>query len=356
MKEENNPAGGGTLAVSRPFGATLWLALLFLFIIAAGAEIFFRSDFAVRHLPAPSYGIGHQNIDLKFAQMVELRRQGSLPECVLIGSSMIDTSINPDIFTQAFEENSGQEIGCYNFGIGGFNLPSAAKLVGSVVGMFDPEMIVLGISIYDLYEGIVRLSWEQSEVRFSQNAWLRYRLGEFSFEGWLTENSYAYRHFLRARQWMEWPEFSSRVAIKERSSEKGFNNFRGKKTFHLNRKKERLIRKKLKGFEVSPERIGALKEIAVAAGHRAVVFVEMPGYPAMKNYFPGGPRDYREAAEVVAAKARESGTHFIGLGEGELSGDELWRDYYHLNAEGARVFSSTLGERTGRALAPPPSR
>lgn len=345
---------GKRLALKRPLGRAVLLAFLLAVLLVAAGELSLRTAFLTRILPLPSYGIGHQNMDVKFAHLAALLSGEGAPTCILLGSSVVDTDIDPERFGAAFLDEADRRLDCYNFGIGGLVLPSADKIARVIRSLGGDGLLVVGVTPLDFEERYVRIPWQRSQSQIDASVWLRYRLGEFSFSGWLTDRSIVYRHFLRFRQWMESPRLSLEAGVKERSSRRGFSNLRRFTEFRHSEKKVERIRKKLDGFEVSAGRLELLGRIASGWGEEQTVFAEMPLHPSLHDVFPGGEEGYAEPLALAAASLEKSPARILRLDEDtDFSRRGLWRDYFHLNSMGAMIYSDWLA---GRVAAEPPGR
>jgi len=101
---------------------------------------------------------------------------------------MVAADIDPAVLRDSILEGAGPPLECYNFGIGGLTLPSAEKIVEVLSDLFSPPIIVLGIGPLDMEGQHVRIPWQRSADRIEASPWIRYRLGQFSLQGWLSDH------------------------------------------------------------------------------------------------------------------------------------------------------------------------
>jgi len=342
---------GKILRLKAPLGRDLLLGVLFLAVVVALLEGVVRTDLARDLLPAPSLGIGHRFLDLKFETMDRLAENEGPVHCVFLGTSQMAVALNPEEFSSSFRQVTGRPVRAFNFGIAGISLPSYQQLLDIMVTDYHPRLVVVGVFppnfSADEKEGA------QSRIRASQ--WLRYRLGQFSPEGWLIEHLRLYRYILRARQWLEQPDLDALVQASERlMSPYGFTNFPNRantRPLIPDPRRLRRFKKMLAEFAVADSRLEELDRLLATDGRTDLVVVEMPVHPLFRSLYAGGERDHHRTMEIIAHRVRARGIPFIPADNPEFERDDMWLQTNHMNARGAEFFSRWLGGEIGRRVA-----
>ncbi|MBN1224485.1 MAG: hypothetical protein JXB23_14650 [Candidatus Aminicenantes bacterium] len=335
------------LHIRIPFGKTFILALAILAFSIIAAETAFRTTPVQSVIPNPSLGISHYFLDLKFSSLRNETKKNGPVDCLFLGTSQVDVSFDPAVFSTSYEKRTGKRIRSYNFGVAGLMLPSTKALMHILIKVYKPRFIMLGIAPAQFGKEIIR----PSEARIMSSHWIRYHNGSFNFEGWMTEHFMAYRYFLRFRQWMEQPEFSFLVSQREKfMSPYGFANFKNPhsvQALQTDPKRAARFKRKLASFEISPVRITDFEKLLDYRDQVDLAVVEMPDHPIFKTFYGGEEKSYLEVSEAVRRITERRGIVFIPADKPEFHADELWLQSNHMNALGAELFSLWLGDKVG---------
>jgi len=342
----------------------LYGAILFL-IICILAEIVARSSFVQEHIPYQAYGTNHTQLELQLNNLDNYIRKNGVPDCFIFGSSQAFREVDAVAFSQAFSTASGEQVVCYNFGVTGSQVWTTSILNKFLIQKYQPRLVVIGTSFLDYTEGREL----QIDERFKENDWLKYQTGQFTLGGWLTENSYAWRvltlfsyaapfgmHYEEvwheARKWdgiiheTGFALASGRLDVGE-PADPGFV-----KNFTL----------EMGNFGISESNLAALHETITFSQQEGaqVLLAEMVYHPDLLELKDGkgNPRidQTRMLTFIETVNARLNtiaANHSITFMEFDPNlpfSNEHWFDLYHLNRDGAAVFSQWLGEQAAQII------
>ena len=332
-----------TLQLDRPIGKTLLLALLIAFLVLLLAEIVLRQPAVQNVLPAPSIGSSHKKLDLNFSFLERLIKEEGPVDFLFIGSSMVKASIDPEILAAAYNRQSGKRILCFNFGVAGFTARATANLARILVEKYQPRVLVWGISPESFIQGAGRKARELLAV----NPWYRYKTGDFSIPGWLTEHSQTFKYFLRLKIWLENPTLSRELALREDGmSRYGFSrknregNVQADNVLRANDLNQFLRHKEL---HLSQQAFATLKKVASLSSNVHIIWVEIPVHQSIDRIYkktPGLRQDIRNSIIKVASQEKIDLIQSQHLVEIPDSG---WKNMNHMNVKGAEIFSDWLG-------------
>lgn len=350
-KMRNNfPGKEQILKIRRPFGWSILLAAIFLLILLVLAETAARTNFVREALPAPSIASGHRKLDLKLFAIDKLTREEGRVDCIFLGGSDVNAAINPGLFSRVFEQQTGQKLICFNFGLAGFIPPGAALMAKILVERYRPRLLVWGFSPVSFGDDFKK----RPEVIVIRTPWCRYQLGDFNFEGWLTEKSHAYRYFLRFRTWLERPDYSDELSNREgRISKYGYLKAeRAEKFMPFKRDKEKAnrYRKILSNFDMAAESIAALEQILRLTAHTTIILADIPVHPRLFMLHEKGIGIYRKTASYIKKRAGQKGVLFLSTNRFDFIPEKGFKDIIHMNTIGSGIFSRWLAKKIARAF------
>jgi len=358
-----------SLAIARPLPPTLAHAALLFVALCWIGEWAARTPMVQNHIPYQVYGINHPQIEIQFNLLERFVQEQGAPDCLILGSSQAFRSIDPIAFEHTFEAATNQPISCYNFGITGAQIRTTSMVVQLLFKEYPPRLVVVGTSFLDYTE----LRRQDIDERFTQNDWIRYRLGKFSLNGWLSEHSYAWRAltFLSyaAPHGMRYE--AARREFKKWDGEIAPNGFATSPkaidpTVPLQTAAVKNFQRQLGNYHLSEHDLAALEEIITrsqALGAQVIV-VEMAYHQALLELKDahGQPRMDKDRLQAFIAQvndrlreiADKHGIPFIELDPTLPLPKNGWYDLYHLNRIGAEPYSRWLGERAAQTLDPLP--
>jgi hypothetical protein len=325
-----------TLQISFPLGQTLALALLILALMSAALEIAARLPQVESRVPT-AIGSGHPELDTKFGDLDYLHDKYGRIDCLFIGSSVVNTGIDPATVEQVFQQQTGIPITCYNFGINGVTAANTATLAGLLIDRYHPHLLVYGFTLRAFGTYV-----DHDARRLMNTPWIAYQLGDFDLKGWLIDHSAAFRRYLAAR---DWPEYGWQHPIGDRGDPTGFMPYTFQvATFDLP--------PELADFTFSDQQLAGLDQILALRDRTQLIVLEVPAPPTTRDTFKGGPDGHRAAIQQIAAVAEAKGVSVWLTSDRDLIPANGWiGDVEHLNRRGAAFFSQWLGAQLADAFA-----
>jgi hypothetical protein len=345
-----------TLQLSRPFGYTLGLTLLFLMTYFLFGEVLFRSQAIQNTLASPSIGSEHREFEEQMNQLRTYASGDGLIDCIFVGDSTVLTDFYPLVFERAYHEQVGEDIDCINFGVGASNVVSLATLLRIIIHDFKPRLIIFGIHALDF-----TVPPEADEVAIIlEMPWIRYKLGEFSPVGWFYEHSQVVRYSEILGQILSFKgNRESLLRSEEDELLKGFYPMEGQGLFDManppdlesNHPYDEHYFAELGNFKLLPVNLDALDQIAdLQSATTTVMAVEMPVSDTYFYYFENDEEEYNVFKEEIRSRLSAKSVPFFETKRHIYLADELWFNRNHLNLDGAQIFSEWLGEQVGEAV------
>jgi hypothetical protein len=343
-----------TLQVARPFGKTIWLSFAFLLLILGFAEWVARSDLIQSLLTPPKMGSRHYQLGNKLALLNSAIQKHGPVDCLFIGSSMVDLGIDPEAFRESYREKTGRDIRCFNFAIDASSATSSAALAQILVEDYKPHLLIFGTDARDY---AVFRDDQDAAVILDTN-WIKYRMGHFSLDGWLTEHSFLYRYRQHLSQLMR---FDLDGTIRSETTENfGIqpNGFTPNKEIgtYINDPPDpaddsfevTYNTKIFSSYRMLEDNLAALEQILNQNKAETVVVVaEMVIADGLYYFFGNGQSDHQLFIDRIRDISAAHGVPFLEAERLDLIPDDGWVDYSHLNAKGAKVFSAWLGGQIG---------
>ncbi len=138
----------GTLQVTRACGKTLGLAILLVALAWGGSEVVLRLLAALSFIQPPSLGSLNAELDVKLPLLDRMAKEGEI-DCLFFGSSQFDSAADPQVFSRAYAELTGQPLRCFNFSLGTLTAQPAGQLAGILVRRYHPGLLIFGTSARD---------------------------------------------------------------------------------------------------------------------------------------------------------------------------------------------------------------
>jgi hypothetical protein len=336
------------LQITTPFGKTLILVIPLLCILLIAGEIIIREPLIYSQLNTPSLNSRHLHLERQWHRLETLTGSGIQIDCFALGNSMILNGFDPQVFSQNFQSESGIELTCFNFGVDALTPVSAAALAEILTKTYQPKLLIFGTDARDF--AIARDSEETSVI--ANMAWVQYRLGHFSLEGWLIDHSYLYRYrrtlvdllhlkmqntnYMRYSNGFE--PLDTTIAIRNPPDP-------DEDSFHI-QYYYRILHK----YNVEWENREALMKLLEQKVHgTAIVVVEMPVPDTYFYFFDHPVNDYKAFMDTITTITSYSQVLLIETTRHKIIPDDGWADYSHTNRKGASLFSEWLGQELGKA-------
>ena len=352
-----------TLTLTRPKNFTLLTSAILFLILCLLLEMIGRSSTIQSRLPYQAYGTNHTQLEIQLSYLETFVRENGAPDCLIFGSSQAFRGVDADAFAAALEASGGGHYTCYNFGVTGSQVATTAVLNKILIQKYKPRLVVIGTSFLDYTEG----RESQVDERFTKNDWLAYKTGNFSINGWLLEHSY----FWRAVTFFSYSApYSMNYVEVLREAHKwdgeiapsGFalSEYHVDPSIPLEEGAVKNFAQEFGHFTPSERNLAALEQIIAdsqSVGARILV-VEMPYHPALLDLKDekGNPRINRD--DILAFQQKVNGrieqiaeshnSAFLQIDASLAIPEDVWFDLYHLNRDGARIFSEWLGARAAQ--------
>lgn len=332
-----------TWQVTRRAAVTPLLSLALLAALLATCELAARSAAVRARLLDPSVDSPSRPFEQQLAVLDANARTGPI-DCVFLGSSLVLTGLDPDVFAAAQAQAGGRPLRCVNLAVPGMKATDVAMLARIVAEDHHPGLLVYGASYRDF-------SAQRDGPELEALPWVRYRLGEWSPDGWLVDHSAAYRYYLAYRHWAD----AAQWQLITRGLDLAADGFWPRPPRQVDlaaeidgaRRAMPLAEQHVAAEQLAAlDALGALRERGVA-----VLVIEMPGPLAFSRWLTATPT-YRDFAAAVRQRLARTGVPYWETWQTvppDVVGDDGWLDVIHMNTRGAAALSSWLGERIGHA-------
>jgi hypothetical protein len=348
------PAQSRTLQLRGVNGRFLLSLLLFLLLYLLAAEVIVRLGAGRLPLGAPSLGSEHTQFEQQWFRLQEYAAQRGGVACLFLGDSTVMTNFAPGPFAEAYRQETGEAVDCFNFGVGAVTAVGFATLSDLLVQEYRPRLLLVGVQALSFTVP----EEEQGGADLSANAWVRYKLGDFNLEGWLYEHSHLYRHLGAFGQLATFTanpqEVMQSAAGEVGGAQDGFYPMVGPGPFDVAELPDPAVDHPylehyfavMGGFRMLPENLAALERImALDSPATQVIVVEMPVPETFYAFFANGAEDYEAFVEGVKRETAVNHIPFWRITDLSQLPAPLWFNYNHLNADGAPIFSRWLAHQ-----------
>ncbi len=341
MKEPKH----STLQIKLPFGRTLLFAVLFLVVLIGLGEVVLRvlPAFSVE-LPPSSLGFPDRMFELKLPRLEESVADRGGVDLIFLGPSIINQGVNAELFEREYADLTGQPVRVFNMAINALQNADANVIARYLWEQYQPCLIVYGTTPrnYDIRE---------DTVRFVENVWLRYQLGEFSVDGWMRDRFLTYQYSLILRNWMKEgfrDEIGNRLDSQRNLTPLGFlptdevmPEISEPPSLDIPWDEKRFIA--FEDYAFNPDGFETLEDmLALRAAGANFLLLEAPAHPSFVAFFPNQWEDHTQFINELSQFAEAENLPFWPtLGYVELP-DEGWRNRNHLNTVGAEIFTRWL--------------
>jgi hypothetical protein len=276
----------------------------------------------------------------KAVQMEAGAKRGARKDVVFIGPSTVYRGVD----AQLFERADSADRSAYNAGVkGGFPPIMLRWVMEEVVPRLRPRTVVYGLSSLDFHDRIFRGSVEayQTARATRRDIWgtgerLLARLSRVVKYRKLLQDPSEYTYVRRVLTGRE------RDRVERELRELSPGGFQPKEPVPLEERRP-VDRAILRGFDVGQRGTDHVKAtVARLRSHRVrIVFVEMPVPPRFVSLHPDGRADYQRFRRHLRRLATDLKVELLSPPR-RLSEGDLFADYVHYNARGAREFTRWL--------------
>ena len=330
----------------------LLVALSFLVAFFLLLEAVARKEFLNKISTRESLGIYPtpmgQYFDIKWYGLQKYCARNGGVDVILIGSSVVNTGINPDIVAETYFKLTGIRLRVYNFGVEGLNIVPNSVYAKILVQKYHPALLLFGTIPRDY------LASDNVDVnqQFLPSPWIEFESGEWNLAGYLIDHSVALRRYLPYRNWMRSDFLDTIYANDHRASRTSSSGYEPDHYIGTNLDQppdpnspdEQETFAKYRDFKIDPARLGNLQSILnlQKTGNTRVIVMEMPLHPTFYDYI-GGLSVYQEYQHEIASAVTASGALFFpSNGDPQIPANGR-PDRVHLNQVGAPVLSTYLG-------------
>jgi len=136
------------LHINKETASFIALVIIFFLSICGIIEVFASQAWFLNIIsyPSPSISSSFPELDVKFQR---LWKYGS-PNCLIIGSSMADTGINPAIFEDLVNKKYNTNYRCFNMGFSSSMVEVSAAVANSITKWHKIDLIIWGLSPIDM--------------------------------------------------------------------------------------------------------------------------------------------------------------------------------------------------------------
>lgn len=325
-----------TLTRSKPSLRVILYFLLTLPIVLLAAEIVARSPIGTL-LPAPSVQADSFLFDAKVYNLEQQVRRDDGLDCLFVGSSVANVGIDPTAVEQAYLQQTGETIHCYNLGYPAMTVENAAAFVNAAIANFSPRVVFYTFIPRDLTD-------EKYTVDFLEKSpWFQTGETQPSMTAWLVNHSYAYRYDQTWRYLLVDKNRAKRIEEIKGLTSKGFQPTEDIREPYPER--ITMTPEYVSQVWVTPRPQQMLADlIALQSQEVRIVLVEGPIYrdPQYSSVWDAYERDYIPPLEQFAQE-----TNIPLWRTDEISAQipkPHWYDWVHVNRAGAATFSQWLGE------------
>jgi len=309
-----------------------------------------RTAWVEKISPYRSVGNFHYQFEIKWFRLQDYVKHSGGVDIIILGSSLVNTGIDPDVMAEAFFEQTGVRLRIFNFGVEGLTIAPNSLTAGILVERYHPSLLIYVTEMREFVTGSGLLD----ERRFLADPWLRYELGDFNLSGWAADHSAALQHFLPYRNWMRADFLETLPLYLKRTRDTTASGY----------ELDRLIGRNI-DTPPDPNNLDDAKDFAAYQNYRvdssrlnklqnlldlrhndgtSMLVVEMPVHPTFYD-FVGGEAVHQQFQQTLTAFVEANDGFFLpaeGCSEIPLEGRS---NRWHLNYLGAPMFSKCLGQQ-----------
>lgn len=355
MSQSDQLQDSGSKHNARP--RSLFTALLIGALIFLGLILLFEGLFRWTRLDQVftwrSLGVYHGQFEIKWFTLKDYARQNRGVDVLLLGNSMVNTGIDPDVLSAEYEALTGETLRVFNFGIEGLTIAPNSVIARILAAIYHPGTIIFVTEIRD-YAAANGLEIEQQLL---SDEWMVARQGgEETPRAWLSANSTLLQHLMPYRNWSraDFPDTFLMQARRfadttpsgyEADASIGENIAIPPDPADPDEKEDFAL---FANFSIDPGRLANLSEILeLGEDGTQVIITEMPVHPNYFTYF-GGEQAHERYLETLIPFIEEQGGIFLPAPDWQAIPLFARADHHHLNNIGAILYSRMLAGELSR--------
>jgi len=297
-----------------------------------------------------SLGLFHNQFEIKWFELKDFVRENGGVDVILLGSSMVNTGIDPDVFSEQYASATGWELRVFNFGVEGFTISPNTEVARLLVQEYHPATLVFVTEMRDY----VAANGLEVERQVLSDEWLDARLtGTWSLRTRLKEKSKLVQHLLPYRNWSR-ADFPDTFLMSLRrfgdTTSAGYEPDQ-KTASQLdvppdpNSPDDRALFDMFSNYAIDPERLTDLADIiSLQQEGTQVIITELPLHPSYFTYF-GGEDIHRQYLAQLVPFIESAGGVFLPPPSSGLIPPQYRSDRFHLNYKGAPLYSRLLADQ-----------
>lgn len=331
-----------TWRVSWPLGQTAGLAALVLLAALGLLELVARQPWASVLPSSDAIASLNFQFERKRTLLDTWVAQNGRLDCLIVGNSMIDYGVDPEVLAEAFAARAGTSLRCFNMGLDNLRILIVQDLLMALVRQYHPRLLVYGTS----------------PIEYRQ----RYQGQPFPYFGeqWLGEFSYAYRRYRTLLNDLD-PAYAQNLADIRRAPLDGGYTIAGYRTISdlplidvsqpPSPVTERDSFNEARDFAFDSQTLSSLDAIVkLGSSQMAVAVIVLPVHPTFLDYLG----DHQDVWATNLAHLRATvAAQAVPLFEPPASlniPSAGWHDRDHLAPSGAALYSAWLGGQLADAV------
>ena len=319
--------------------------------LAAVLELFARTPWLEKVSPYRSVGNFDYQFEIKWFRLQDYVKQHGGVDIIFLGSSLVNTGVDPDIVAQTYYQQTGVHPRIFNFGVEGMTIAPNSVIARLLVERYHPALLIYVTEMRDYIAG----NGLDYETPFLNDPWLQYQTGNYNLFGWLADHSSALQHYLPIRNWVR-SDYSQTMAFYiKRYQDTSASGYEPDTMIGVNigippnpkNPAEVQNFKDYGNYQIAASRLNDLKSILDFSKNQGttVLVVEMPVYPTFYVYV-GGEKVHKQFQQTISSFVTTNGGSFLPsetcLSTIPLNGRS---NRWHLNYIGAPYFSKCLGDQ-----------
>lgn len=351
--DENSPERQSTLQLTWPIGQTFFLTMLIFLLVVGVAEPLARLEVVRQNLPSPSLGKIPRPLEIQLDRLDALvEREGGL-DCAFLGAGPAWRGVDPEIFQEGFQSQTGQPIRCFNLaGVSGWSEPFTRLIADILIEQYQPRLLIVTTDAM-LASQVDNPYLDELAREFTVEPWVQYQLGQANPTGWLSTHSQAYRNYLLLKRSWDQPKQALNYLLSPDVASLKYGNLSpnydpgSEPILKPPSQVELTVYKRLYNWEVAPDSLDTVMRLPEQV---PVVLVEIPLHPSFFDFLDEGEAGYEQMIAQIETRAGQESVPFWRTRPHDLIPEDGWAERQYLNQTGARVFSRWLGEQVGQAV------
>ena len=330
-----------SLITSLVIGTLLFLSLILLL------EGLFRWTRVDQVFSWRSLGIYHGQFEIKWFTLKDYARQNGGVDVLLLGNSMVNTGIDPDVLAAEYESLTGESLRVFNFGVEGLTVAPNSVIARILNAKYHPGTIIFVTEMRD-YAAANGLEIEQQLL---SDEWMVARQGgEETARAWSRANSSLLQQLLPFRNWSRADFPDTFLMQARRFADTSPSGYEADASIGENidippdpaDPDEKEDFKLFANFSIDPGRLANLKDILEFSNDGTpVIITELPVHPSYFTYF-GGTQAHDLYLKTLVPFIEEQGGVFLPAPDWQAIPLFTRADHHHLNNIGAILYSRML--------------